>query len=365
MILMHKNVPVAEIEIKNNAILNFSHIYNFDELPMGINNKSMGINTMLIKSWIKTRTVPNGRPGIENIIKKLGMTLSDASIKSMGLSLTDTYWFKEKESLLQWEDVNFHDNGFYPVFAHSYFVDELKFEKSPDYTTDGEMEKFWISMNNQAFLCKKDNQFHNTQIANEVFIYKLCSLLDIPCTPYFKSEIKGNYLCMTPNFVKNSNTDYFNAIQVLHEDFSRTGDSLFLYIKNKMGFGKELEQMKYIDLLTKQQDRHLKNIGFLKEGNHIRFVPLFDNGNCLGFNGMKNNNDYKPFNKTFDDVAQDLTFIPDINESEILNLLKEVYEDYKIQEQFFEIAKSELVDSNLRLIEAKENFYMEEDITLE
>lgn len=361
MILMHKNVPVAEVQLIGNTIVNFTKIYNQEELPLGTYNKTLGTNMNLIKSWVATRTIPNGRPGLENIVQKMNMTISDAFIKSMGLSITDTYWLKEKENSLTWEDINFHRNGFYSIFAQSYFSDTLQFEKSPDFTTDGEMEKFWIAINDKAHLCKKDNHYHNTQIANEVFVYKLCSLLDIPCTPYYKSEIKNTYLCMTPNFVKDEDTDYFNAMQIVHEDFSRTGENLLIYIQNKMGFQKEMEQMKYIDLLTKQQDRHAKNIGFTKKENEISFVPLFDNGNCLGFNGIRHNNEYKTFNKSFDDLAKELTFISDVNETDILKILKDVYEDFDIKEQYFEIAKDEIVDSNQRILSTKETYYVHDE----
>ena len=116
-LLMHADQPCAVIDPESSILLS---VVNPNEMPVGVWNENQMVMNMLYRNWLKARAIPKGRPGMDKILAKLEKPLADAFLDFHGVSLTDSYWIKEKGSPLTWQDVNFHDNGFYPVFGSIY-----------------------------------------------------------------------------------------------------------------------------------------------------------------------------------------------------------------------------------------------------
>ena len=72
-----------------------------------------------------------------------------------------------------------------PGFAVFLEGKETPLSPSPDYTTDGIMEKFWYSIEHTPYLAKMDSLQDNALLANEILYYKIASALGIKTTPYF------------------------------------------------------------------------------------------------------------------------------------------------------------------------------------
>lgn len=219
---------------------------------------------------------------INNISSK---TVHHMFYYSSGISITDTYWIKEENDEILWKDINYHDNGFEPIFATYYLDGKIKKTNkiiSPDFTTDGIMEKFWFMSGDKPFLAKMDNKYDNTLSANEIIYFKTAAIAGIDTTPYLLGETKNNKYCACPCFINNADEDYISAMQIRHTNFSLSGEMLIRFFIEKLGYEEEMKQMITLDCLFHNKDRHEKNFGIKKTKNGFKFIAPFDNGFCLG-----------------------------------------------------------------------------------
>lgn len=356
MILMHKNIPVAKIKLVNNIPIFYEEIINKEHLPIGTKGNGPEQDKILLNHWYQSRSIPNLRPNLSNIEKSIGLSKTEAFIKSAGVSITDTYWLKEKDQNIIWENINYHDNGFSPIFADYYANNKLNFAPSPDFTTDGIMEKFWLPVAGQPHLFKFDTQYNNILCANEIVYFKIADALGIKTTPYFsgKSEI-GNY-CFCPCFLNKSDCDFINAMQIKHSPdktnigtlyFTKTGEKLIRYFMNELGFERQIKEMITLDCLFHNTDRHERNFGYiLFEDGTKEFVPLFDNSYCLGVNRdeyhLMTDGDMKLFSQQRNKILEEYGITISLDENFCFNILESAYQEFDIPEKRYEIAKEEL-----------------------
>ncbi len=344
---MHKNNPAAEIEIANGIPYRITNVLDKKELPIGVYSDIPTVQIGLTTSWYKSRAIPNGRPNIERILKKLGVTESEAFMKTAGISLSDTFWIKKEGSDLSWEDVNFYDNGFESVFAEHYLgANDLSFSPSPDFTTDGLLEKFWISSYGAPFLVKLDSVFDNLQAANEVVASKIAEEIGIPHVSYTHAFVGEQHACICPSFLKNSKEDFITALQLKYEAVQ---NQTFASIESLLP-KKELNKVILFDVLIGNKDRHEKNIGII--GEHL--CPVFDNGSCLNYDGKGNDPELKlPRLRR----SEALSFCSDIYKvNDYSHIVKAVYKEFQIDKQKTERAieslrfGTELINSAAREI---------------
>lgn len=147
MLLMHKNIPVADIEVSGTGGILAVRVLDRSHMPLGTYSRYQDLAVLRLQKWMETRTIPEGRQGRKRIEDALGCSVSDAMRKSMGTSLTDCYWFQDaKPGQLEWEDVDYHTNGFPQDFAQAVLhgsrtaIDPW----TPDLTTDGILKKAWV-----------------------------------------------------------------------------------------------------------------------------------------------------------------------------------------------------------------------------
>ena len=243
----------------------------------------------------------------------------------------------------------FSRNGFSPVFSNLCIDDILSFSinKSPDFTTDGVMEKFWYLSAGTPYLAKLDHLQENALVANEIVYHKIATVLGLQTTPYFAGTAGDKKYCTCPCFVKDDKTDYISALQIRHMNFSRRGEGLILYFMKDLDMKQQVREMITLDCLLHNTDRHEKNFGFLisEEGTHT-FVPLFDNGFCLGANrneGSIQNYDMRLFPSARECILQNFGISElDIDEKYFLRILEETYSDFSVPERRYEKAKDEL-----------------------
>lgn len=347
---MHGDNEVAILEMSYGKPIGFKEILNIEELPVGTLGATKGQEQLLVGHWYKSRSIPNQRVGIFSLQEKMGISKSEMFLRSAGVSLTDTYWFKDEtlDNNITWKDINFYDNGFNPIFANIYLNNEnnLQFEKCPDFTTDGIMEKFWYSVHDRPYLAKVDTKMDGILSANEVVYSQIADIMNIKTTPYIFGESNVGRFCSCPCFINDSNEDFISAMQVKHSNFQLSSLRLFNYFMKELNFEEQIKQMITLDCLFHNVDRHEKNFGFIKTKNEIRFAPLFDNGYCLGANRDRNspitNRDIKLFNDTRESILEEFGVSLQIDKKIFLSILQNVYEDFQIPEDRFMIAKEEL-----------------------
>lgn len=349
MVLMHKNKEVALVGVEDGKILSYLEIYNKDEIPVGTYSDNMQLQKMFFNSWILGRTVPGERPNIENILNKLNKTRAELFVLNNGVSLTDTFWIKNKNDSLLWEDVNFHKNGFVPILARWYLNKDVKFAKTPDFTTDGVMEKFWINPD-LPYLIKTDKMHDGLLCANEIVYFEIANLAGIKTTPYFDGEINNVKFCSCPSFITDDNSDFVTGLQIKHEDFTRNGEKLLNYLSKDLGLHKSVSEMITLDCILHNTDRHEKNFGYIKNGNNITLAPIFDNGCCLGSSYYFNKNEVfvanmyeqKLSSKSRVEMLKDYGLPINLDKKCCIDIIKDTYKLYNIDNFYLNRAIKEL-----------------------
>ncbi len=344
-ILMHKDTPVAKLNMMDPYIMGYLEIYNDKLIPIGtkVDKRLKSQEHYLISEWVRSRSIPDKRQGIERITQVLNMTPDEMFLKSLAVSLTDCYWIKDEDSPLKWFDVNYFDNGFMSVVGNILKGQSPSFSPSPDFTTEGTMSKFWVASGGRQYLYKIDNVSGSIEAANEVVVSKIMNNLGILTTPYyFAKDDLGNNMCYCPNYIEDADIDYINALAIRHDHI---GDfrpfSLVSYIENTLNMKDKLDEIRLIDVLFFNTDRHERNIGFSIKDNDIstiKLIPAFDNGRCLGVDPVNSRENLKLFGKPRDEVVLDIDNIPEIDEDMAFLILKETYEQFGISEEAYKKA---------------------------
>lgn len=358
---MHKNTPVAEVEIINNIPIEYKKIINKNELPIGTYSPNSLTGKLLFKKWVDSRAIPSARPNIKNLESKLGLNRTELFLKTAGVSINDTYWFCEEPGKVNWEDMNYHDNGFDEVILSMLQEDIIQGLHSPDLTTDGVMDKFWFTAHNKLYLAKIDTLKDGALTANEVLYSTITSSLGAQTTPYFEGHLENIQYCACPGFITSPDADFITAMQLKHEDMRRSGSVLLEYLSKNLGFSKEISEMMTLDCLFHNTDRHEKNFGIIKTNDNISFAPLFDNGYCLGVNHdtmMVSDSDMKLLPDSRTDILARYGVNFDMDSEFVLSELKRIYELFTVPEWRYEKAKNELQAGLQLLVDNKKQYYI-------
>ena len=112
--LMHKDVLVAELDIDEDDGLEgeLLSVYDAGRFPVGTVVDGE-VRRDRLKAWWSGRSIPVTRSGITHLMKALDLDSTGPLLsRSMGLSLSDHYWFRPSGTDVHWDEVNFFDNGF-------------------------------------------------------------------------------------------------------------------------------------------------------------------------------------------------------------------------------------------------------------
>ncbi len=353
--MMHKDTPVAKVRFENNVPVQYEDIYNESDIPIGTIGRLPIWQKKFLEEWVKSRAIPSARPGMLKLYNSLGTNSAELFIKNAGISLTDTYWFKTDENI-KWTDVNFHTNGFDQVLAE-YYLDgnfSQKIKKSPDFTTDGCMEKFWIVSDGLPYLVKMDTQHKNILCANEVVFSEIATQMNVKTTRYYPSIVGNTIGCICKSFVEDPNTDFVTAMQFKFNNYEHVGPELYNYLIRDLGFEKEIREMLTLDCVLHNKDRHEKNFGVLYRDNQpVSFVPPYDNGGILGGTSAGYILEAQELPQLSD---ADMMIIPwkrqsilekygcdvPFDKNTMMAILQSTYEQFNIPEILYEYAKKEL-----------------------
>ena len=307
-VLMHKNIEVCVFDINEKKEIKCLKLLNKEHLPVGT------FEDKKLKNWLERRAISIERLSNQDLLKELDVkTQIDLIIKSNGASLSDQYWIKEKNSILNWETINFFDNDFDYSMYEIYISSTKTLDPFPKNHYDnnqlnnannnlnGLMPKAWILYNGKRVLLKGEKQ--NIQIFNEAIISKIYDLLNIKHIKYNIARDENNNLhCMCENYI-NKNTEFISAIDYLNiKNFSFDNKEKILGIEylinewEKEGLKNVKEyliKMIALDFILANEDRHYGNFGVVRNPDTLELIepfPVFDNGNSLWFNRLSNIN---------------------------------------------------------------------------
>lgn len=297
--LMHKNIPTALLNIEEDgtAKLIRKMIQNEDHFPLGAR-----LNNARFSEWWKDRYIPDNRPDIEKALMQTNYRgAGEALVDNLALSLMDCYWIKPFDSNLGWNDVSLFSNQFNDRIGESLFnigkrihIKKNKFDVG---SSSGELKKKWIiEKDGSRKLIKGNLGLSFQQSINEVFISRIHQQLNPKyCLPYDLIEISSDGKkitgCISKNFC-SENIEFISALEIIDAKKLRGSDNVFLLFKEGcLEFGiSEAEFHSYMDYLIltdylfSNVDRHLRNIGLLRNPDTLEvvgFSPIFDNGNSM------------------------------------------------------------------------------------
>lgn len=287
--LMHLDIPVAFLNVDDERgyIHSDIKIINKEHLPISVlTSKNIALS---LQNWVDNRSIPLSR-------KNLNMLLNDKinsprmlSFKSLGLNLSDCYWFKPVALDLTWKQVNLFKNDF---TSKIFLENNLKI--NPDYSSNGELLKYWKIENGKRFLYKEGTLPFYQEPFNEVFASKLLKKLNLPHIKYELTTINNNIYSVCETF-SNENTEYIPANEILNVRTKLNHESAYLHfiecikslnIPIRQNF---LDNMICFDYLIHNEDRHYGNFGFLRNAETLEFIntaPIFDSGNSLWYHNL-------------------------------------------------------------------------------
>ena len=295
---MHKDIVVADIEIDDKgSIKKLVAIHNRDHFPYGTAPRKKDLDLTGIRRWWDNRRIPMSRNDLEKVY---GIVLpKDSSTRLLlltchGLSLSDSYWIREKGSSVVYNQLNFFENDY------SYDLGDALFGKavhgspifsSPDATSEGNLAKRWKIVDGKRTLFKDGSKPFCYEVYNEVIASLVCSHLGIRHVDYYLIKEDGHLYCACEDFVSYSQ-DFVTGYMICEgreKDNSEFSYQFVVRSYEELGIGdarKRLNQMLLVDYLVGNEDRHLNNFGLIRDSNSLSFLstaPIFDTGSCLGF----------------------------------------------------------------------------------
>ena len=289
--LMCQDIPVVGFAVNDTTgqIVSDLHIDNREYLPLSVlySDSSRGA----LQKWLDNRSVSANRQDIAAMLAAYHVeTASALSFKSLGLNLSDQYWFKPEGADFGWRDVNLFENEFSEQVFRT-MADTGKPSYTPDSSSNGDLPKFWKIEQGKRVLYKEGSAPFDQQPYNEVFAARLLDVLELPHVNYtlVQDEERAYSVCET--FVTTA-TEYVPALEILnavpklnHENsyqhFFRCAEALSIPVSRQ-----EVDDMLLFDYLINNADRHYGNFGFIRDVQTRSFLgmaPIFDNGNSLWY----------------------------------------------------------------------------------
>ena len=341
-VLMHKNIPVVDMEIDEMAgtISELKKTHDVRHLPPGINIQKTVIDRKALNEWWTGRSIPASRDGIREALERLNVYNTVMLInKCYGLSLSDQYWICPKGSGLQWNDINFFHNDFSKdmgeiLFGHEPADFDCVSLMSPDNTSDGWLRKKWIIADGKRFLMKGGSGVYEQEPFNEVVACSVMRRLDIHHINYTLTFDNGKPYSLCENFI-TPDTELIPAWRI-KESFKKDNcDSELTHLLRCCDFlgipgaSTAIDKMLVLDYIISNEDRHYNNFGFFRNAETLEwlgFAPIYDSGTSLWYNTrfVGRAMECKPFRKSHDEQIKLVTGLSWFSADALVGLSDEI-----------------------------------------
>ena len=271
--------------------------------------------------WLQGRCIDSHRGNSRLLKRALGISeKSDEEIvlEVNAATVTDTYWVKEEDSALTWEEVDFTKAEFSGLALTGTYNDycraqRSKTRKTPELTNTGSFEKCWRMRDGEWWLYKEGNP---NELFSELFAYRLGKELGFAMAEYRLGTryIKPGTRCILSRDFTQRHRYNFEPIVALvgdsPDDYQRTYQKIY---KLSPKAASDYVSLLFMDALLCNPDRHEYNFGFLSDpmtGDIIGLAPNFDNNMALIAKGYPHASRRRPdllikdFNELLDSGAQ-------------------------------------------------------------
>ncbi|MDE6260446.1 MAG: excisionase [Oscillospiraceae bacterium] len=317
--LMHKSIPVLDIELDEatGSVQKLGMVHQIEHLPLGTVDRHGIVDRTALNTWWIDRCIPASRSGVQQALETLGIPTPQLLLaRCFGLSLSDQYWVRLRDSDLQWEEINFFDHPFSEDIGDVLLGKASKttgFDfRSPDNTSDGFLKKRWKIIDGKRCLLKAGSNPFMQQPFNEVIASLVAERLEIPRTPYTLLWDSGVPYSVCEDFI-TPDTELVSAWRVMQSMKKGNSVSVYQHYLNccealgVSGIQHAVDQMIVLDYLIANEDRHQNNFGLIRDANTLEWLgaaPIFDSGSSLGYDKLPGQIlsgqgiECKPFKKT-------------------------------------------------------------------
>ena len=293
--LMHGDIRVASIVIgPYGSLASVNDILAPEHLPTGVSGNDRERCFEDLFYWWSKRSIPLSREGIKTLLDSIGAPGTEyLQAKSLGLSLSDSYWIKPKVSEMEWSDVNFYDNDFSEDVGKALFnpgIHGIERFDSPDSSSDGNLKKRWIIAGGTRYLLKAGSGQIRQEPYNEVIASEVMRRLGVDHVDYALTHMNREVYCTCPAFTSRD-VELVPAWAILKGSRREEGQTLYEFVRRSLeSFGIDdctgfLDRMICTDFIIANEDRHFGNFGIIRNPESLEvkgFAPMFDSGTSLG-----------------------------------------------------------------------------------
>ena len=292
--LMHKNRVILKFNFERRQL---GYAYSFlpyaakNSLPIGV------VDEDTLETWLMERVIPLSREHIDMVLESLGV--SDKDYLSFlricrGLSLNDSYWLKDSNDVVTWQDINLYMNDFKDALMYVTFFGESSHLGgklvTPELTTGGILGKCWRRVDGKVYMYKKGSSGYanaGKEVFSEAVVSRLLEVINrVYPISYCQYELLHweGVLCTRCELFCTEDISFVPMKTLLR---TRLGNIPWTYqrlIDNFNILKQGVDDMMVVDYIIENKDRHHGNYGALYNlyiKDRFTFSPIFDNGASL------------------------------------------------------------------------------------
>lgn len=238
--------------------------------------------------FLNGRKAPKHRKYVQSILRQLGAEDVEGFIQvSSAASLTDTFWVRNDDQPLMWDQVSLFRNDFDENIARIAFEggSASLTTTTPELSVDGNYAKCWVRQGNELFLLKRSSETYGREVYAEYYASQLAEIL---C----HNAVHYDLVCHHQHIAskcKIFTSEEYGFSQMMHyvEDPQDVSPIEALSEIEKYADGDDFRRMMVLDALSLNIDRHLGNFGFLINNDTqkpVAMAPVFDQNRSMLFN---------------------------------------------------------------------------------
>lgn len=279
-LLLNQDTPVLLFRCTRNEFdePEFQEISWLAELrPIGYHN---------LTAFLEHRKAPKHRRHIQELLTRYGCDDLEGFLQvTHALSLNDTFWVKEADSPLRWEQVSLYRNEFDQLISEAAFDGTFSHSDfsstSPEFGTDGYYAKCWIREGADIYLYKSGSALYEIEPLSEFLAAQLATVLCPGAVPYDLDFHHSKLISKCPLFT--SEQLGLAKASAVFSGQERTIPALLDYFRS-LGSEDAFRRMCILDALIFNPDRHYGNFGVVYDTSTmeiLRMAPVFDNNRSL------------------------------------------------------------------------------------
>lgn len=255
----------------------------FQELQWYVDYRPIGYKTL--SGFLDRRKAPKHREHIQRLLERFGCDDLEGFLNvTHAVSLNDTFWVKQANSDLCWNQVSLYQNEFDQLISEAAFDGSVSSSElsttSPEFGTDGNYAKCWVRENDEIFLYKTGSSRFEIEPLSEFLASQLAAVLCPSYVDYDLDYYRDKLISKCPLFT-SENTGLAKAAGIFTDE--RTIPLMLDYYE-KLGSDDAFRRMCILDALILNPDRHYGNFGVLFNTDTmepISMCPVFDNNRSL------------------------------------------------------------------------------------